>query len=310
MLPYWDEAAAFARTHGVRVAIEPHPGFVVYNTASMLRLREAVGATVGVNFDPSHLFWQGMDPLACVRALGDAIFHVHAKDTGFQEELLALNGVLETISGDRHTERSWIFRSVGAGHPVSFWRELVGALREAGYDGALSIEHEDPLLSGARKGSPSPSRPCARRSSREPASRPQDLGQRRPRVLGHGLTVRDEHPFHRQVEQRLQRRPQPGVVDTVRQPRLRAEAQAVAVGAEDDVTRDERAVLRDPVDDLGRATARERLDAARQRLAGPEHVRDGVRPALDRGAGATRDMQAAVVAGARPRRRCARARRR
>ena len=147
VLPYWAEAAAFARAHAVRVAIEPHPGFVVYNTASMLRLRESAGDAIGVNFDPSHLFWQGMDPLACVRALGDAIFHVHAKDTGFQDDLLAVNGVLEPIPGNRPAERSWIFRSVGAGHPVAFWRELVEALREAGYDGALSIEHEDPLLS-------------------------------------------------------------------------------------------------------------------------------------------------------------------
>jgi len=147
VLPYWAEAAAFARSHDVRVAIEPHPGFVVHNTASMLRLRDAAGDVVGANFDPSHLFWQGIDPLACARALGDAIFHVHAKDTGFQSDLLAQNGVLETIPGDRHAERSWIFRSVGAGHPVAFWRELVGALSGAGYDGALSIEHEDPLLS-------------------------------------------------------------------------------------------------------------------------------------------------------------------
>jgi sugar phosphate isomerase/epimerase len=147
VLPFWGEAAAFARSHGVRVAIEPHPGFVVYNTASMLRLRAVAADVIGVNFDPSHLFWQGMDPLACVRALGEAIFHVHAKDTGFQDELLALNGVLEPIPGDRPAERSWIFRSVGAGHPVPFWRELVVALRSAGYDGALSVEHEDPLLS-------------------------------------------------------------------------------------------------------------------------------------------------------------------
>jgi len=147
VLPYWGEAARYAETSGVRVAIEPHPGFVVYNTASARRLRDSAGAAVGVNFDPSHLFWQGMDPLACVGALGDAIFHVHAKDTGFQDELLALNGVLEPIPGDRPAERSWIFRSVGAGHPVAFWRALADALREAGYDGALSIEHEDPLLS-------------------------------------------------------------------------------------------------------------------------------------------------------------------
>jgi sugar phosphate isomerase/epimerase len=147
VLPYWGEAAAFAGEHGVRVAIEPHPGFVVYNTASMLRLRDAAGPTVGVNFDPSHLFWQGMDPPACARALGEAIIHVHAKDTGFQQENLAVNGVLEPIEGGRHAERSWIFRSVGVGHPVTFWRELVCALCDSGYDGVLSIEHEDPLLS-------------------------------------------------------------------------------------------------------------------------------------------------------------------
>lgn len=147
VLPYWAEAGAFARAHGVRVAIEPHPGFVVYNTSSLLRLRETAGDVVGTNFDTSHLFWQGIDPLACVRALREAIFHVHAKDTGFQSDLLALNGVLETIPGDRPAERSWIFRSVGAGHPVEFWRELAAVLSETGYDGALSIEHEDPLLS-------------------------------------------------------------------------------------------------------------------------------------------------------------------
>jgi sugar phosphate isomerase/epimerase len=147
VLPYWDEAATFARRHGVRVAIEPHPGFVVYNTASMLRLREAAGEAVGVNFDPSHLFWQGMDPLACARALEGAIFHVHAKDTAFERTALALNGVLDPVPSNRPDERSWLFRSVGEGHPASWWRELAATLRAAGYDGALSIEHEDPLLS-------------------------------------------------------------------------------------------------------------------------------------------------------------------
>jgi len=145
--PYWAEASSFARDHGVRVAIEPHPGFVVYNTASMLRLRAAAGDVVGVNFDPSHLFWQGMDPLVCVPALAGAIFHVHAKDTAFETENLALNGVLEPLPSTRPAERSWSFRSVGEGHPTPFWRDLALALQAAGYDGALSIEHEDPLLS-------------------------------------------------------------------------------------------------------------------------------------------------------------------
>jgi sugar phosphate isomerase/epimerase len=147
VLPYWAEAGAFAAAHGVRVAIEPHPGFVVYNTATMLRLREAAGEAVGVNFDPSHLFWQGMDPLVCAAALSGAVFHVHAKDTAFQEEVLARNGVLDPVPGHRPGERSWLFRSVGEGHPVSWWRGLIAALRAAGYEGALSIEHEDPLLS-------------------------------------------------------------------------------------------------------------------------------------------------------------------
>ena len=96
MRPVLAEAAEFAATHGVRVAIEPHPGFVVYNTASCCGYARSLAPRVGVNFDPSHLFWQQIDPLACARALADAIFHVHAKDTGFDESRLALNGVLET----------------------------------------------------------------------------------------------------------------------------------------------------------------------------------------------------------------------
>jgi sugar phosphate isomerase/epimerase len=147
VLPYWAEAGTFAAGHGVRVAIEPHPGFVVYNTATMLRLRAVAGDAIGVNFDPSHLFWQGMDPLACAAALSGSIYHVHAKDTAFQAEALALNGVLDPIPSTRPGGRSWLFRSVGEGHPAPWWRELVVALRAAGYDGALSIEHEDPLLS-------------------------------------------------------------------------------------------------------------------------------------------------------------------
>jgi sugar phosphate isomerase/epimerase len=147
VLPYWIEAASFARSHEIGVAVEPHPGFVVYNTASMLRLRDATEGWVGVNFDPSHLFWQSMDPIACVEMLADAILHVHAKDLRFDDRLLAVNGVLETTPSARPTERAWIFRAVGEGHPVSFWRHLTRTLHGVGYDGALSIEHEDPLLS-------------------------------------------------------------------------------------------------------------------------------------------------------------------
>jgi sugar phosphate isomerase/epimerase len=145
--PYWREAASFAREHGVRVAIELHPGFVAYNTDSFWRLREIGGETIGVNFDPSHLFWQQMDPLVCVRELGDAIFHVHAKDTWVDPPNVRRNGVLDTKAYTDEVNRSWIFRTVGYGHGPEFWRAFVSELRLAGYDGVISIEHEDSLMS-------------------------------------------------------------------------------------------------------------------------------------------------------------------
>lgn len=145
--PYWQEAAQFARQHNVRVAIELHPGFLAYHTDSFWRLREIGGDTIGVNFDPSHLFWQGMDPLVCVRELGDAIFHVHMKDTWLDQQNIRRNGVLDTTPYTEEAKRSWIFRTVGYGHGQDFWRSLISELRLAGYDGALSIEHEDSLLS-------------------------------------------------------------------------------------------------------------------------------------------------------------------
>ncbi len=149
--PYWEEAADFAGERGVRVAIEPHPGFVVYNTDSFRRLREIGGETVGLNFDPSHLFWQQMDPLVCVRELGPHIFHAHAKDTHINRSNTEITGVLDTKDYSRDSERSWGFRTVGDGHGPDFWQTLIDELRRAGYDGAVSIEHEDPLV-GAEEG--------------------------------------------------------------------------------------------------------------------------------------------------------------
>ena len=145
--PYWSEAAEFAKAHGVRVAIELHPGFVAYHTESFLRLRAIGGETIGVNFDPSHLFWQGMDPLTCVRELGSSIYHVHMKDTWLDPANIRRNGVLDTKPYTDELHRSWIFRTVGYGHGQEFWRHLISELRLAGYDGALSIEHEDSLMS-------------------------------------------------------------------------------------------------------------------------------------------------------------------
>lgn len=146
-IPYWTEATAFAADHGVKVALEAHPGFLVHNTDTALRLRAAAGPNLGVNFDPSHLYWQGMDPVAVIRALGDAIFHVHAKDVALNPANVAVDGVLDARSYRRMRERSWLFRTVGWGHDELAWKQIVSALRLAGYDYAVSIEHEDALAS-------------------------------------------------------------------------------------------------------------------------------------------------------------------
>src|SRR5271167_2586708 len=152
--PYWLEHAAFARDHGVKIAVEMHPGFVVYSPETMLRLRSIAGQTVGCNYDPSHMFWQGIDPTAAIRVLGDAIFHVHAKDTKRYSANLPKTGVLDTKPYTDEKNRAWIFRTCGYGHDAGWWREFVSTLRMFGYDYVLSIEHEDTILSpeeGLRK---------------------------------------------------------------------------------------------------------------------------------------------------------------
>jgi len=147
IIPYWKDEASFAKDHGVRICIEMHPGFAVYNPYSMLRLRKHAGDNIGANFDPSHLFWQGIDPVKALRRLSDCVFHVHAKDTGINEANRANDGVLDTKPYSDEINRSWIFRTVGYGNSLSFWKDFVSTLRMIGYDDVLSIEHEDSLMS-------------------------------------------------------------------------------------------------------------------------------------------------------------------
>ena len=148
LIPYWKKTVAFAREHGVnKIALELHPGFCVYNTDSLLRLRAAVGPEIGANFDPSHLIWQGMDPVVVIRELGDAIFHVHAKDTRVDKYNTARTGVLDMKPYSDVMHRSWSFRSVGYGNDELYWKDIVSNLRLVGYDLVLSIEHEDSLMS-------------------------------------------------------------------------------------------------------------------------------------------------------------------
>src|SRR5882762_10238318 len=144
---YWVKRAEFAAQHGVKIAIEMHPGFVAYSPETLLRLRSIAGPSIGCNYDPSHMFWQGIDPIAAVRLLGDAIFHVHAKDTQMYPVNLSRTGVLDTKLYTDERNRGWIFRTCGYGHGAEWWKEFVSTLRMFGYDYVLSIEHEDSLLS-------------------------------------------------------------------------------------------------------------------------------------------------------------------
>ena len=145
--PYWSKHAQFASDHGVRVAIEMHPGFVVYSPETLLKLRAIAGRTIGCNYDPSHMFWQGIDPVKAIRVLGDSIFHVHAKDTQIYDYNLPKTGVLDTKKYTDEQNRAWIFRSVGYGHGGGWWKEFISTLRMYGYDYVLSIEHEDTIMS-------------------------------------------------------------------------------------------------------------------------------------------------------------------
>ena len=154
VIPYWQSMGEFCKAHGVKIAFEMHPGFCVYNPETLLKLRSAVGDVVGANFDPSHLIWQGIDPVAAIRELKGAIYHVHAKDTKIDKYNTAKNGVLDTKHYGRELERAWVFRTVGYGNNESYWRDLVSNLRLCGYDKVLSIEHEDSVMSideGLRK---------------------------------------------------------------------------------------------------------------------------------------------------------------
>lgn len=148
VIPYWTEMAAFAKAHKIKkIAFEMHPAFVVYNPETLLRLRAAVGDIIGANFDPSHLYWQGIDPCAAIKALKGAIYHFHAKDTLIDKRNTEVNGVLDTKTYDKIDERAWVFRTVGYGHDKLEWNRMISTLRTIGYDGVISIEHEDGLMS-------------------------------------------------------------------------------------------------------------------------------------------------------------------
>lgn len=149
LIPYWKEWGGFAQNHHVKIALELHGGFLVHSPATMLRLREEVGEVIGANLDPSHLWWQGIDPVAAIKILGkqNAIHHFHAKDTYIDPDNVNMYGLLDMQGYRNMLERAWNFRTVGYGHDLKTWADIISALRLVGYDYVVSIEHEDGLMS-------------------------------------------------------------------------------------------------------------------------------------------------------------------
>jgi len=150
VIPYWKEEAEFAKSHNVKkIAFEMHPNFVIYNPETLLKLRNEVGEIIGANFDPSHLIWQGIDPIRAIKVLGKekAIYYFHAKDVFIDEDNVKLNGVLDGKPYSDIINRSWTFRTVGYGHGYDYWKNIISMLRIVGYEGVISIEHEDILAS-------------------------------------------------------------------------------------------------------------------------------------------------------------------
>ena len=152
VVPYWKDAAKYARSHGIRrIALEMHPNFMVYNPLTLLKLRDAVGEEIGANNDLSHLFWQGCNPVEVIHMLGKqgAIYHAHMKDTVLFPDKVARYGVLNFIFEKQDLKTaSDAFRAVGYGHSASTWKDIMRAYMEVGYDGIFSVENEDPILSG------------------------------------------------------------------------------------------------------------------------------------------------------------------
>jgi sugar phosphate isomerase/epimerase len=146
-IPYWQATAKYVEEHGVRFAFEMHPGMLIYNVETLLKLRTVTRPVLGCNYDPSHLFWNGVDPVAAIRKLGDAIFHVHGKDVYVDPLNVAVNGCNDNKPYHQIPQRAWTFRSIGYGHGAKVWRDIISALRLVGYDHVISIEHEDPLMS-------------------------------------------------------------------------------------------------------------------------------------------------------------------
>lgn len=147
LIPYWKEKAAFAAAHNVTVCIEMHPGFAVYNAETAKKLYDAVNSEgLGITCDPSNIVWQGCNVPDAIHYLGSSIKHFHAKDSIEQMENITINGRIDAKNYAERTKRSWTFRTVGYGHGELYWKQIISALVDVGYNDAISIEHEDTYM--------------------------------------------------------------------------------------------------------------------------------------------------------------------
>ncbi|MFC5465655.1 sugar phosphate isomerase/epimerase family protein [Lederbergia graminis] len=149
LVPYWKEVGKLAEEHNVKIGLELHGGFLVHSPYTLLKLRELTCDAIGANLDPSHMWWQGIDPVAAIKILGkeNAIHHFHAKDTYIDQDNVNMYGLTDMQPYTELQTRAWNFRSVGCGHDMKEWSDMISALRTFGYDYVVSIEHEDPIMS-------------------------------------------------------------------------------------------------------------------------------------------------------------------
>lgn len=148
--PFWREMSKrLAReAPALRICLELHPGVTVFSSKGFEALAAHVGSNIGLNMDPSHFWWQGIDPVEVVKTLGDRIFYAHGKDTLLYPERIRRDGVLHFAPPNDPERAPWHFAPVGEGHDDQTWAALFNALKQAGYDGVVSIEHEDPRYDG------------------------------------------------------------------------------------------------------------------------------------------------------------------
>jgi len=147
-IPWWKEFSSYAKSCGVeQIALEEFPSQLVYNPETLLRLRTAVSDIIGMNLDPSHLMIMGADPIAAIRPLEGAIYHVHGKDARIEYGLADVNGLLEYKPVTDTKNRTWNYVAVGCGKDLQWWKEFFSVLSMTGYDGYVSLEMEDLTMS-------------------------------------------------------------------------------------------------------------------------------------------------------------------